>query len=84
MYERIVVFFEDESGKGKITKDKLFVIGLTGLLIIFAYGYIKKEYDKSLTLGASTVEKINDKDPEALEQIEDLPLDLEKVKKKKK
>lgn len=74
-------FCSEESGAAKITKDKLFVIGLTALLVIFGCNYIKKEYDKSLTSGSTIVEKINDKDPEALESISNLPLDLQKVKK---
>jgi len=67
-----------KSGKGKLSKEKLFVIGLTGLLLVFSYSYIKKEYTKALTAGANTVESTNNKDPESLESIKDLPLDLVK------
>ena len=79
-----MILMAKEEGKKKLTKDKLFVIGVTALLLIFGYSYIKKEYDKSLTLGESTVEAINDKDPEAMESIKDLPLDLQKAAKDNK
>lgn len=61
--------------KSGMSKEKLFVMGLTALLLISLYGYAKKALEKSFTQGAEAVEKINQGDKSALEGIQDFKAD---------
>lgn len=68
----------DELGaapKKGMSKEKLFVMGLTALLLVSLYGYAKRTLEKSYTQGAETVEKINQGDKSAMGGIEDFKAD---------
>lgn len=78
MHKKIMSYISEELGaapKSGMSKEKLFVMGLTALLLISLYGYAKKTLNKSFTQGAEAVEKINQGDKSAIEGIQDFKAD---------
>lgn len=68
----------DELGaapKKGMSKEKLFVLGLTALLLISLYGYAKKTFNKAYSQADETIEKVNQGDKSAIGGIQDFKAD---------